>query len=51
MERAKEAMMRGMKTRFKVRGELKQGVNTQENEISAKGTDADLVGTESLKQW
>lgn len=51
VEREKEAMLRGMKTRFEVRGELKQRVNTQENEISAKGADAELVGTESLKQW
>lgn len=51
MKRAKEVMMRGMKARFEVRGELKQRVNTQESEISAKGADADPVGTESLKQW
>lgn len=48
-ERTKEVMMRGMKARFEVRGELKQRVNTQESEISAKGADADPVGTESLK--
>lgn len=51
LERTKEAMMRGMETRFEVRGELKQRVEIQENETSAKGADADLVGAESLKQW
>lgn len=43
--------MRGMETRFEVRGELKQRVEIQENETSAKGADADLLGAESLKQW